>query len=74
MEVDHCPLADGYWEAAAESPLVCVHTHQRGGLRGGGGHVQWLFAFYLEVMTFHPQDTELSVRRRKVLLPFAFTR
>lgn len=34
MEVDHCPLADGCWEAAAESHLVCVHTHQQHGLRG----------------------------------------
>lgn len=39
---------------------------------GGEEHAQWIGAFYLEVVTFHPQDTELGVqRRRKVLLLFA---
>lgn len=38
----------------------------------GQEHTQWSWAFYLEVVTFHPQDTELGVqRRKKVLLPFA---
>lgn len=35
--------------------------------------MQWIWAFYLEVVTFHPQDTERYVQRRgKVLSPFAF--
>lgn len=50
-----------------------VHSHQSGGTwrisEWGEDHIQWAFAFYLEVVTFHPEDTELGVKGRKVLLP-----
>lgn len=47
-------------QTAGESQMVCVHTRQQGGIaviwkvsEWEEDHIQWMFAFYLEVATFH---------------------
>lgn len=70
------PHADGWSETEVQfRSSVCTPPGGRSGCshpEGGEEHTQWIGAFYLEVVTFQPQDTELSVqRRKKVLLPFA---
>lgn len=63
-------LAGDCSDAAVESQMVCMHTRQQGGivviwkiLEWEEDHLQEILAFYLEVTTLHPEDTEFSVRR-----------